>query len=820
MKVKVIGYYGHHNIGDEQYKTTFVKLFSNYAEEIDFIDCDRLHDYTFNQTDLIVLGGGDILNEYFLDKIINTFTQCQNKIIAISVGLPYPSILLDTDKLNIIDYIFVRTEQDLDLFCEFFGQDRVAFLPDISYFLREHYTFHEEMHSSDYQNIISTIKAQQKKIIAITLNRHIYEESSYDKILHSFKLFVTSLIERGYYIVLLPFCTGSDNENDIIIHTDLVNLINERSHILNINMELSACETFHLYNYFYMTIPMRYHACLFSIYNNVPMLPIYTTRKVHNLLLDIEWADSVKLPTDARDKPTSIDLTILSRTFDQVVKNHQTLKNRLKTVNSRIESNLITFNISKVLDYESINRVNRQDTVIQNLLRELHKIVPSDFDFRKVSDANLQRVIVNVVSYYLTKTPNSKYNYGLAEKMFNLNYDYILEWKWILKDNYLKTPKLKSNEYGLFNINYIDQIDYSGVHRAGWQYVYDNIKYLHNRDSDLYLDLYVDRTFHWNKEINELTGIIPYRKNWIGFVHHTFDTTFSEYNCERLLENKFFLESLQYCKGLFVLSNYLRYQFIQRLAALEIFIPVYSIIHPTESTPLKFTYNAFRRNPDKKVVHIGGWLRDIHSFYQSDIKVRKSFCLTYTIRKVALKGSSMNNYYPESTFLQRLTSCLSSQKVNDVSQNVSQNVCQNVSQNSQEPTNNWYKHFIESTKRTLESVQIIDRLSNAEYDQLLSENIVFLNLVDASAVNTVIECIMRNTPVIVNRHPAVVEMLGERYPLYRRNDDQRNDGGRDGVRTIKISDWQIWKAYHYLRNLDKSKFRIENFIDRFVQIIE
>jgi hypothetical protein len=54
----------------------------------------------------------------------------------------------------------------------------------------------------------------------------------------------------------------------------------------------------------------------------------------------------------------------------------------------------------------------------------------------------------------------------------------------------------------------------------------------------------------------------------------------------------------------------------------------------------------------------------------------------------------------------------------------------------------------------------------AEYDELLSQNIVFVDLFDASANNTVLECIVRRTPIIVNRLEGVVEYLGEDYPLY------------------------------------------------------
>ena len=56
-----------------------------------------------------------------------------------------------------------------------------------------------------------------------------------------------------------------------------------------------------------------------------------------------------------------------------------------------------------------------------------------------------------------------------------------------------------------------------------------------------------------------------------------------------------------------------------------------------------------------------------------------------------------------------------------------------------------------------------------EYDQLLEKNIVFIELIDASANNTILECIVRNTPIIVNKIEPVVEYLGDDYPLYFEN---------------------------------------------------
>jgi glycosyltransferase involved in cell wall biosynthesis len=64
------------------------------------------------------------------------------------------------------------------------------------------------------------------------------------------------------------------------------------------------------------------------------------------------------------------------------------------------------------------------------------------------------------------------------------------------------------------------------------------------------------------------------------------------------------------------------------------------------------------------------------------------------------------------------------------------------------------------------SVEVTARVTDAEYDTLLSSSVVFLNLIDAPANTTVIECIVRNTPILVNPLPGVVEYLGEAYPLY------------------------------------------------------
>ena len=64
------------------------------------------------------------------------------------------------------------------------------------------------------------------------------------------------------------------------------------------------------------------------------------------------------------------------------------------------------------------------------------------------------------------------------------------------------------------------------------------------------------------------------------------------------------------------------------------------------------------------------------------------------------------------------------------------------------------------------SVELLGRVSDDEYDALLEDSVVFLNLRDAPANTTVVECIVRNTPILINPLRGVVEYLGENYPFY------------------------------------------------------
>jgi polysaccharide pyruvyl transferase WcaK-like protein len=871
IRIIIVGYYNHDNLGDEQYKETFEYMLDKYLSlkknyEILFVDCDSIHNIPILKTDVIILGGGDILNFYFIDKIHSVFHNKPNKILAVSVGLPYSDILIHTNKLNIIDYIFIRTKKDIKLFSKYFLKERIIYLPDISFYVtrtissKKYYTNHllspsrkntvsvfDGSHEEKrYEYIINKIKTQDKKIISFSLCRHIYNKNNpeyYQNIIQELATFICYLSNSGYFIILLPFNTSNhivnreDNlENDIYIHEDICDMIpsSVRTNILNIKCSLNSREVLKIYEYVYISIPMRFHACLFSTYRRIPILPLFTQKKIRNLLLDIDWKHYYELPKNEKDVPISICQLQLQEKFHTLVENFHNCRELLNTMCMDFEQNLQK-SVPELMNviqtpYNKIKTVvNQADNRILELYNKLQKIASERgySDFRSIDNLELKEKIVSVVNFFITGDFVSCYSFGLMEKMFVLSFNYNDEWKWILHDwqeKHADQNEKYSNPNGLFNLHYIPQADKSGAHRSGWQFVYTEIEKLHNENSDLYLDLYLDRTFHWKKDILKMVDILPYRNPWIGFIHHTFDQTFSTYNNVVMFQDPDFITSLDYCKGIFVLSDYLKTQIEDIFTQQKINIPVYTLMHPTETQNIpEFTIQKFTDNTDKKIVHVGGWLRNIFTFYKLDIPKQISHSSSYydyflsfihknnnktqmNIRKVALKGKGMNNYYPTDDLL----------PLSIDTQNVSE-INKNCSQNKNESKNNWYKHLHQYLQSIYNSVEIIQSLTNSEYDDLLSNNIVFIHLVDASTVNTILECIVRNTPIIVNKHPAVVELLGEDYPLYY----DENLGEYDKTKEIRklINMKKIGNAYNYLKRKSKEEYETQYMITKFKEYL-
>lgn len=370
-----------------------------------------------------------------------------------------------------------------------------------------------------------------------------------------------------------------------------------------------------------------------------------------------------------------------------------------------------------------------------------------------------------------------------------------------------------------FNITFKNQDDLSENHRSGFKYIYDNLLPLDDPENGVLLDLYADKSFNWENTETDL----PYTRPFFAIVHHTFNVEFSDNNAYNMINSKNFKDSAPYCKGIIVLSEYLKKQMQEHLGRLYMNIPVFYLFHPTEVNVPKFDYTKFINNGNKKIIHIGAWLRNLYFFYNLTLS---KYPLSYknaffsprleSLQKVALRGNAMDNYFHSDTFINTLKSI--SPRLGNTLTISRGNCCEDTEYNK------WYTQFRSFINSMERSVSVINRLNNHQYDDLLTNNIVFINLIDASACNTLIECAVRHTPIIVNRHPAVVEVLGERYPLYYNKDEPNGISTNYFKMNKEIDDLLsvkgiILKAHNYLQKLDKTPFTVEHFITNLKNII-
>ena len=398
LDFKIIGYYGHFNSGDEQYKTSikiFLKKYLNvYDSTFEFYDCDKIKYYLFNDSDIIILGGGDVINYYFLNTIYDKFKDKQNIIIALSVGIPYLNIILESEKINRINYFFLRSKIDIDMLRNTIGTRRVFYLPDLSILL------------FDKLSALTKVKKNTTKNVLFCLSRHIYNKDSlnqYYNVIYNLAKFIEYLINDGYHIIFLPFNTKmvndkmSENENDVLIGNDIIGLIDKSlvNKVTNIKKTLDHNEISEFYNISDFCVPMRFHAALFSIYHKVPFLPIFTTRKMQNLVDEIKWDFFYKLPLNNKCIPINLDHHQLLQKFKLLQsQNTKILINKIVNRMDNFKNTVFLNDLfkEKLEKFENKNTTN--DEIINDTFKKITIFAKNNGydDFRKIKDIKLQKI--------------------------------------------------------------------------------------------------------------------------------------------------------------------------------------------------------------------------------------------------------------------------------------------------------------------------------------------------------------------------------------------------------------------------------------------
>lgn len=805
--ILVLGFYDRANAGDEMYKTAFAYIFRNdpyvrltfkCTDDIEKIPCD---------THIVICGGGDIINDYFMTKIQKLLKSFYGPIYAVSVGIPFSNGI---KYLDIFDHVFIRNKQDFRLAKDYLGEKNVTYLPDIGFIL----------------NTINTpknLKLKHKSIsneinLGICLAQPVFVNNP-----SLFKSMTDILIEilvkyTNINIYFYSFNTYTSNfkECDLFCAEKLVSMIPP---VLQLRCKvkdefLDPLTLFYDMKSMNFIIAMRYHSVVFSLVQNIPFIALYKSKKVDTLLEDFGLSKTnQKIDSD-------INVTEFIKLFDEQYTNstNQLARQtpwyfecirenilRRKLQRFLIRHPMITFEQSLFTTMKALSlHLNMDKNMFDKVLYARTLLDLKDKDPLHVA---------RLICYTLTGNISHPCIWGLKDNIVKPDFDLFEALKYIYtysNDSKLPPrvrvyyPTIKMNRTCLLDIDPFFSNDFRGLHRSGWSYIVDHLMNLDakhiGRQGKLLVDTYIDRTFHWGMETMKAIDILPYNKPWIGFIHHTFDTTHSDHNCVKLFTNDMFLESLNNCYGLIVLSNYLASRVRDELSKREIDVKVHVLLHPTEFVTNTFTMSKFMNNKFKKIVNIGAWLRNPYSIFQLQLCASKN---PLGIHKAILKGKEMEGYFKPTSLFNELHTVLID---NTTSNCVATNPCRDTANNKY--CIGMYNFLVERDH----SVLVLENLSNDDYDKLLSENIVFLDLVDCSAVNTVVECIVRNTPIIVNRHPALEEVLGTNYPgFYSHLDD---------VIYMFKDDTAINNIHKHLKKLNKCAFNINDFMLKFKAIIE
>ena len=834
--VLILGFFDRGNVGDEAFVLPYKLLFPTKILKFSSIDdVDKVAD----ETAIVIIAGGDVINNYFTTKIRSLLVSYKGPCYAFSVGVPYMS---EAYKADIYDHVILRTKQDVEEMGSFIGHKNVSYLPDITWMLKQQLSIQKPRNETKHLTF-GICLAQP----------YFYQNTHEGWLIDRISTFIHELVKtyENCKINLLSFNTSCyEPESDCVVNDKVYDELLGIPNVVKCtdNALRDPIGMLNFVGEHDLIIGMRYHSILFAMMQNVKFIAVYTSRKIHNLLQDYDSCEfGLELPNTHEDNylPATFDTEELLSLLDK----------RLKTDLVPLDENLEQFSLMKTLVQQKVTKHVRVKTFVSSTLADvLNKCITivktylnidndtfTDWDKGNIQTASLLKTankdsidLSRLICFIITNKIGSPYVWGLSENMIKPEFVITEAIKWIHED-FLSTSQAEIEkqiyypEVGLqrriiLDVNYMCQDNYQGLHRSGWSYVIGGLQHLdgHNlgKPAQVMVDTCLERTFLWGLDLTTTSKLVPYKTPWSGFIHHTFDGNYSNYNCETLLNTKEFIDSLPNCKCLCVLSNYLAVLLKDALTAKGFDkVPVVSLCHPTEFVPDTFDMLKFLSNTERKVVNIGAWLRDPYAIYALPVSRDNMI----GIAKYALKGKEMDNYFAPPWLFDRMfdflvdysnivgngTGQLSrpdevlSSIIADVVTNSEPTLCRSIN-------NKFLQGMIEQYLAEQDSVQILENMSNTDFDRLLAENIVFLSFNSSpSASNTVIECIVRNTPLIVNRFVALEEVLGTNYPGFY------DSGNLFQAAAMIIDIKQIFLIHEYMKKIDKSQFHLGYFLEDF-----
>lgn len=817
-RLLILGFFNRGNIGDEAFIKPYQILFPSSV--LTFQSIDDLDKIPSNTT-AVIIAGGDVINDYFMKQIGVLLRTYKGPCYAFSVGIPFNSEVKYT---NLFDHLTLRTKEDFHLTSNYVGVKNVDYLPDITWLLKP---------------LVTNNKHRHKRLqFAFCLAQPAFYKNNNEKqLVDSIQETIIGLLNLyDCDINLVAFNTSSHpQESDYVINKKLEKRLASYSRVHNIT-DKALCNPLEMLNYLKqqdLVIGMRFHSIQFSMILNVPFIALYVTKKVNNLLTDFGLREfGYSLEKDTTYRPVKVDSHVV---YDLVEK-------RLSTDFEPIHVNLKHFDlIKKIVDDRKRKQLLVRFYIDKSLQETLLKCKDMIKKYLEIDDVMYERWnngeintstmlqtnksitildLARIICFGITNKVGTPFIWGLRDNMLKSDFSIEEAIKWIYEDYVTKGKELEEQHmyYPIMNLkkniiidmNYMCQDNYQGLHRSGWSYVIAGLQHLDYRHvlktPELLVDTCLERTFLWGINTTRVANIIPYKQPWVGFVHHTFNTSYSEFNCNTLLQTPEFLKSLPMCKCIFTLAKTLKNEFIEALEHIGFgHVPVQSLVHPTEIQVKHFSMHNLLHSMEPKVINIGAWLRNPYTIYALQMPKPNS---EFALRKCSLQGKEMDNYFLPESFFEKLENFLEHNfECDSISSCLCRPGCSSLSRTN-DISNKHIQGMVNFLKQNNDSVKVLSYVNDEDFDDIMSSSIVFLDYVDQPAAsNTICECIVRNTPIIVNRYPSLEELLGKDYPGFY-------DSLYEAVSKILNLD-TISQIHEYLKHINKDIFKLEYFVNDF-----
>ena len=363
----------------------------------------------------------------------------------------------------------------------------------------------------------------------------------------------------------------------------------------------------------------------------------------------------------------------------------------------------------------------------------------------------------------------------------------------IERDKYESILKHQENSNTLQNKNnmifFKKVYDLYGLHYFGWKGAinsfiqYFNNSHLNNVDckfkNNIFFDEWIEKLLLWGNVIQKeefLNQINTNNCNLITFMHNPpflnyYNSIYKKniansviINDECQLNNFLITQIhsnnlINKITFLYVLSNDHKKYIYKNFPQLR--NKIVSIHHPIDSlleNDIPFNIDLFLR--DKKIYHIGWWLRNFKTFIK--------FKQPDGYEKVILIKNDFINQWNEIS------------KYHDIT-----------------------------------NITLRYEIPNEEYVNIFANSCIFIDLEDASANNVILECLKYNTPFITRRMNSIEEYVGRDYPLFFNNKKELSQLNNES-KFISL----VKEAHNYLINLNKNHVSLETFNKKMIYDIE